>query len=165
MSSELAKVRIGLGLVLLGLAFGVFLGISFGVFEDNYKAYISKGIAAHPGVNEPGDEREIWRFVQRAHFHATGIAAFSLGLILVVMFSNMKSGIKTASSTLIGLSSFYPLSWLTMFLLAPSMGEEGSHEYFVTQIFAFVGIGGLLLGGGFLVGNLLFGLFREDGGS
>jgi hypothetical protein len=162
--TELKKVKIGLILVLLGLAFGVILGISFGVFEDNYKAYISSGMAAHPGANEPGATREIWRFVQRAHFHATGIAAFSLGLILFVMFSDMKSGMKTVSSVLIGLSSFYPLSWFTMFLKAPSMGAEPSHEYFLTVIFAVIGIGGLALGASMLAGNLVLGMFREESG-
>jgi hypothetical protein len=162
MSKELKNVRIGLALVLLGLAFGVGLGITFGVNEEGFQAYIAKGIAAHPEIHDKASPDKIWRYVQRAHFHATGIAAFSLGLILLVMFSDLKAGFKTASSSLIGLSGFYPLSWFTIFLLAPSIGQDPAHRHFLTETFTYIGVGGLLLGTFFLVANIFFGYFRED---
>ena len=43
MIDELAKVKIGLAMVLLFLVFGVGIGISFSVNEDTYKSYIAEG--------------------------------------------------------------------------------------------------------------------------
>ncbi|GJL66153.1 MAG: hypothetical protein NPIRA05_11240 [Nitrospirales bacterium] len=79
MEKELSTVKIGLALVLLGLLFGVGMGIVFGVNEDLFKDYIAQGITANPDVHDAKSPDKIWRYAQRAHFHATGIAAFSLG--------------------------------------------------------------------------------------
>lgn len=165
MLDDLRKVRIGLALVLLSLAFGVGMGISFGVNEDVYKSYIAEEIAAHPEFHDEKSENKIWRYAQRAHFHATGIAAFSLGLIILVMFSDMKARLKMVSSVLIALGGFYPLAWFTMFLVAPSIGRGPAHDYLLTEMFTYVGVGGLLLGSLLLVANLYFGAFREDPGT
>lgn len=165
MLEDLGKVKIGLALVLLSLSFGVGMGISFGVNEDIYKSYIAEGIQVHPDVHDEKSEDKIWRYAQRAHFHATGIAAFSLGLIILVMFSGMKTGLKTVSSILIGLGGFYPLGWFAMFLLAPSIGRGAAHHHLLTQVFTYVGVGGLLLGAFFLFASLFLGLFREDAGA
>ena len=165
MLEDLGRVKIGLALVLLSLSFGVGMGISFGVNEDAYKSYIAEGIQAHPDVHDEKSGDKIWRYAQRTHFHSTGIAAFSLGLIILIMFSGMKSGLKTVSSVLIGLGGFYPLSWFTMFLLAPSIGRSPAHHHLLTEIFTYVGVGGLLLGAFFLFASLFFGLFREDAGA
>ena len=161
MSKELKNVRIGLALVLLSLAFGVGLGITFGVNEAGFETYIAKGIAAHPALHDQASPEKIWRYAQRGHFHATGIAAFSLGLILLIMFSDMKKRLKTVSSSLIGLSGFYPLSWFTIFLLAPAIGRDAAHAHFLTEAFTYIGVGGLLLGTFFLIANIFFGYFRE----
>ena len=118
MSKELKVVKVGLAFVLVGLLFGVSMGISFGINEEMYKNYIGREIAAHPEVHDTKSQDKIWRYAQRSHFHATGIAAFSLGLIILVMFSNMKEKLKRVASISIGLSSFYPFSWFTMFVLA-----------------------------------------------
>lgn len=160
--AELRTVKIGLALILLGLAFGVGMGISFGVNEDAYKSYIAEEIHAHPDIHDEKSKDKIWRYAQRAHFHATGIAAFSLGLVLLVVLSSMKAMYKTLSSVLIGLSSFYPFGWFTMFWLAPSMGRDAAHHYFLTEIFTYIGVGGLLLGASILLANLFLGLFREN---
>ena len=162
MSSELKNVKLGLALVLLGLLFGIGLGIFFGVNEEGIKTYIANGIAAHPEVHDKASPDKIWRYIQRAHFHATGIAAFSLGLILLVMSSGMKPKLKTVSSSLIGLSSFYPLAWFTTFLYAPSMGRDPAHHHFLTETFTYIGVGGLLLGLFFLLANIFLGLFKGD---
>lgn len=162
MGKEVKVIKVGLALVLLGLLFGVSMGISFGINEDAYKNYIAKGIAAHPEVHDAKSQDKIWRYSQRAHFHATGIAAFSLGLLLLVMFSEMKETYKKTASICIGLSSFYPLSWFTMFFLAPSIGRGPAHEHVLTEIFAMTGVGGLLLGGVFISASLFLGLFKES---
>lgn len=161
MNKELNRVKIGLALVLFGLLFGVIMGITFGINEDVYKNFITEGIAANPTVHDAKSPDKIWRYAQRAHFHATGIAAFSLAFIPLVMFSDLKPKMKTASSVGLGLSSFYPFSWLTMFVLAPSIGRGAAHSHVLTEIFASVGVGGLLLGCFLLLANLFLGLFRE----
>jgi len=161
MSKDLGIVKIGLALVLTGLLFGVGLGISFGINESGYKDFIAEGIANHPQLHDGKSNDKIWRYVQRAHFHATGIAAFSLGLIALVIFSGLKAGYKAASSVLIGLSSFYPLSWFTMFLLAPSIGRGPAHEHLLTEAFVYVGVSGLMAGMFLLFANLFLGFFGE----
>ena len=78
------------------------------------------------------------------------------------MFSTLKAKYKKVSAILLGLSSFYPLSWLNMFLLAPSIGRGPAHAHILTEIFAYTGVGGLLLGLLFLCANIFLGLLRED---
>ena len=161
MPVEIATVRAGLAIVLVGLFLNIGLGISFGLNEDAYKDYVAEGVAAHPELHDETSKDKIWRYALRTHFHAGGIAAFCLGLIILVMISDLSGKFKTASSILIGLGGFYPLSWLSMFVLSPSIGRSPAHEHFVTQLFTYVGVGGLLLGSFFLLANLYLGLFKE----
>ena len=163
MQNELQTVKIGLAIVLLGLFFGLAMGVSFGVNEDAYKDYISEGVAAHPDVHDGKSPDKIWRYAQRAHFHAMGIAAVSVGLVVLVVLGNMKAQGKRVTSVLLGLGSFYPLSWLTMFLLAPGIGRGAAHGHLLTEMFTYIGVGGLLLGLLALVANLFFGAFAEEG--
>ena len=162
MREEMKVVKVGLGLVLLGLIFGVVMGILFGIQEDAFKHYIAEGIAANPTVHDDKSQGKIWRYAQRAHFHATGIAAFSLGLIILVMFSDLKTKLKKTASIFLGFSSFYPLSWFTMFWLAPSIGRGPAHEHILTEIFVLTGVSGVLVGGFFLCANLFLGIFKEE---
>ena len=161
MSAELSTVKIGLAIVLLGLFFSVGMGISFGVNEDAYKNYVAEGVAAHPELHNASSEDKIWRYAQRAHFHAGGIAAFALGLIILVTLSDMKSRAKTRSSILISLSSFYPLAWLSMFFLSPGIGRGAAHEHILTKLFTLIGVAGLLIGSFYLVANLFWGFFKD----
>lgn len=161
MSVELSNVKIGLAIVLLGLFFSVALGISFGLNEDAYKDFVTDGIAAHPEVHDAKSQDKIWRYAQRTHFHAGGIAAFCLGLIFLVMFSDLRPRWQRAASMLIGLGSFYPLAWLSMFFLAPSIGRDAAHEHILTKLLTFIGVGGILLGSFFLLTNLFLGRFRD----
>jgi len=161
MHEELKNIRVGLALVLMGLLFGVSIGISFGVNEEAYKSFIAEGVAANPAVHDANSQDKIWRYAQRVHFHATGISAFSLGLVILVMFTDLTARLKKIAAVFLGFSSLYPLSWFTMFLLAPSIGRGPAHEHVVTEIFAYAGVGGLLLGGVLLCANLFLGLFGE----
>jgi len=135
MSVELSTVRAGLAIVLLGLFFNVALGISFALNEDAYKDYVAEGIEAHPELHDDTSKDKIWRYAQRTHFHAGGVAAFSLGLIILVMFSDLPRKLQRSSSVLIGLGSFYPFAWLSMFFLAPSIGRGPAHEHILTNLF------------------------------
>ncbi len=162
MKDHLVSIKFGLALVLLGLLFGVGLGITFGANEAMFEQYIAQGIAAHPELHDVKSPDKIWRFAQRAHFHANGIAAFSLGLILLVAFSTLKDNLKKVSSALIGLGSAYPLAWFTMYLLAPSIGRDAAHEHIITKLFTMIGVGGLMAGLTILLGNLFLGLGRAS---
>ncbi len=161
MSTDISAVKMGLAIVLLGLFFSVGLGISFGVNEDIYKEYVAEGVAAHPDLHDETSEDKIWRYAQRTHFHAGGIAAFCLGLIILVMFSDLPRKLQSTSSILISLGGFYPLAWLSMFYLAPAIGRGAAHEHILTKLFTIVGVGGLLIGSFFLLANLFLGLFRD----
>lgn len=161
MNEEIKVVRIGLFLVMLTLVFGVSLGIGFGVGEDSIQTYISNGVASHADVHDEQSNAKIWRYAQRAHFHSTGIAAFSLGLVLLIMHSSLKRKLKTVAAIFVGLGGLYPQSWFTMFLLAPSIGRSAAHNHFITEMFVYIGVGGLLLGIAMLCANLFLGLFSE----
>ncbi len=160
MNNELKLVKVGLGLVICGLVFGIIMGMVFGINEDMFKNYITEGIAANPTVHDAKSQGKIWRYAQRSHFHATGIAAFSMGLVFLVMFSDLKAKMKRVAALCIGLSSFYPFACLTMFILAPSIGRGAAHSHIVTETFASIGVGGLLLGCFLVLANVFLGLFR-----
>jgi hypothetical protein len=159
---DLRSVKLGLGLTVLLLLFGVAMGVGFGVAEDGFKDYVAQGIAANPDVHDEKSSSKIWRYAQRAHFHATGISAFSLVLIMLVAVSSLKRGMKSITAALIGLGGLYPLAWLTMYLLAPSLGRDAAHHHIITEIFTYIGTGGLLLGMLFLFSNLFLGLFQSE---
>ena len=162
MKEEMKAVKIGLFLVLLTLLFGIGMGIYFGVAEDSVKSYISDGVIANPAVHDAKSNSKIWRYAQRSHFHATGISAFSLGLVVLIALSSMKRNLKTIAAILVGLGGFYPLAWFTMFLLAPSIGRDPAHEHIITEVFTHIGVGGLLLGLFMLCASLFLGMFNED---
>ena len=161
MTTHLINIKYGLALVMLSLLFGIGLGVTFGVNEDLFQKYVAQGIAAHPELHDAQSQEEIWRYVQRAHFHATGIEAFSIGLLLLVVASSLKEKFKKIAAVFIGLGSFYPLAWLSMFFLAPSLGSDAARSHPITELFTYVGVGGLLLGLAILLSNLFLGLFSE----
>jgi len=161
MLDELQIVKTGLAIVILGLIFSVGMGISFGLNEDVFKDFVAEGVATHPQLHDEKSTDKIWRYAQRAHFHAGGIAAFSLGLIILVMFSNLKTLYKRSSSILIGIGSLYPLAWFSMFFLAPSIGRGPAHDHFITEGFTYIGVGGLTAGLLILLANLFLGLFAD----
>jgi MFS family permease len=161
MQAELVYVKLGLAMVLAGLLFGIGLGVSFDKAGDSYNDYIISGLTAHPELHDDKSKGIIWRYSRRAHFHATGIAAFSLGLILLIMASSLKKRLKSLAAFLIGLGSFYPLSWFTLFMLAPGMGRSAAHGHILTKLFTYIGVGGLMAGLFVLLANLFFGLFRD----
>ena len=89
MLNDIAPVRIGLILAMLTLLFGIGMGINFGVNEDGVKGYVKEGVAAHAQLHDAKSESKIWRYAQRAHFHATGVGAFALGMILVAVSATL----------------------------------------------------------------------------
>lgn len=162
MNQEIKKVKGGLFLVMLTLIFGISLGVGFGISEDTVKSFISEGVLAHPSLHDANSNSKIWRYAQRAHFHATGIAAFSIGLIVLVMFSSLNDFCKKYTAILISLGGLYPLAWFSMFVLAPSIGRSAAHHHIITEVLTYCGVGGLLLGIIILSANLFLGMFQND---
>jgi hypothetical protein len=156
---NLKPVKIGLALAILTILFGLVLGALFGLNEDLFQNYIQSGIAANPQLfaDAAAEQEKIWRWVQRAHFHAGGIGAFSLGLVILTALTNMGERRKQITATLLGLSIFYPLTWFALFLYAPHMGRTAAHAAFIPELFADIGVGALCLG--FL--SLIHGLFLQ----
>ncbi len=162
MNQEIKVVKVGLFLVMLTLVFGIALGVGFGIAEESVKSYISEGVSANPLQHDEKSNLKIWRYAQRSHFHATGIAAFSIGLVVLVIFSSLKPSFKKYVSILIGLGGLYPLAWFSMFVLAPSIGRSAAHHHIITQVFTYCGVGSLLLGIAVLSANLFLGMFQDD---
>ena len=162
MSTDISVIKAGLAIVLLGLFVSIGLGIAFGVNEGVFKDFVAQGVAAHPELHAAASADKIWRYAQRTHFHSGGIAAFCLGLLVLVMFSELPQRLKKVSAVLIGLGGVYPMAWLSMFFLAPSIGRGAAHEHLVTKLFTVVGVGGLLLGSLILLANLFLGAFRDQ---
>ena len=156
MRIDLSAVRIGLALTLLCLVMNIAMGVLFGVNEDMIQAYIKAGITAHPDLLQAKHQDIIWRWFARAHFHAGGVGAFSLAMVILTAIASMSAGRKQATAGLIGLSIFYPLAWLAMSLIAPQIGTGAAHHYWVAEFCVYVGIGGLTLGMLSLIHGVLF---------
>lgn len=146
MTNRLDAVKIGLGLAILALLMNIGLGVLFGVNESVFQDYIKAGIAAHPDLFRPTSQEGIWRLVQRAHFHAGGIGAFSLGLVIVTALSDMSAARKQLTAALIGLSIFYPIAWYVMFFQAPLIGSRAAHAHWLVELCTYIGVGSLGLG-------------------
>jgi len=146
MTFDISDLRIGLVLSMLTLIFGISMGILFGTNEDGVKQYITDGIATHQSLHDSKSESKIWRYAQRAHFHATGVGGFALILVLITGLTTLSRKMKLVASTLIGIGSFYSMAWLSMFLLSPSMGRGAAHHALITELITYVTVGCLLVG-------------------
>lgn len=76
--------------------------------------------------------------------------------------SSLTETLKQCAALLIGLGGLYPLSWFTMFLYAPSLGTRAAHSHVLTELLAYMGVGGLLLGLAIVLANLFLGLGRAS---
>ena len=138
------------------------LGIVFGAKEEVFKNYISQNIQENPTVHDDKSKDKIWRYVQRAHFHSAGIAAYSLALLLLILVSKMKENAKRLSSTLIGVGTLYSFSWYLMFYLAPTIGRDAAHSHILTESIVYISTGAFLIGLFMIFGSLFFDMFNEE---
>lgn len=164
MINDISNLRVGLILSMLTLIFGVSMGVMFGANEDGVKGFIAEEIATHQAVHDEKSQSKIWRYAQRAHFHATGVSAFALVLILMTGLTTLSRKMKFIASTLIGIGSFYPLAWLSMFLLSLSMGRDAAHHALTTELITMVTVGCLSLGILMVFTGLLFNLRPSNEG-
>ena len=159
---DLKVIKIGLLITLLSLVFGIGLGIVFGAKEEVFKNYISQNIQENPTVHDDKSKDKIWRYVQRAHFHSTGIAAYSLALLLIILVSKMKENAKRLSSTLIGVGTLYSFSWYLMFYLAPTVGRDAAHSHILTESIVYISTGAFLIGLFMIFASIFFDMFNEE---
>jgi len=147
--------RIPFFLAALGMFGGVLIAIFFGVNEDWFKDRIAAGLDRNPAIQaieEPAaraakisaETSKCWRYYQRYHFHATGIGAMALALLLLVNGLRAGATSKLVASYLVSVGGLlYPFVWLFAGLYGPEMGRHEAKE-----AFAFFGYsGGLVLVG------------------
>lgn len=152
---DMGVLRAGLVIAMLTLIFGISMGVMFGANEDGVKQYISDGIASHPAQHDEKSESKIWRYAQRSHFHATGVGGFALVLVLLTGLTSLSRQWKGITALLIGIGSLYPLAWLSMFLLSPSLGRGGAHDALITELITYLTVGCLSVGILLLMAGLL----------
>lgn len=142
----------------LGMIGGVFVAILFGVNEDFFKNKIDSGLSNNEKLMQIEDtqEREAkleaeasknWRYYQRYHFHATGLGAMALSVLLLSRHIKAGKKILLASRFAVSLGGLlYPFIWLFAAIYGPSMGRHEAKEAFA--IFGY-------MGGLFLLGLIL----------
>jgi hypothetical protein len=150
--------RIPYVIAILTLIGGVFISIIFGANEDYFKDKINEGLKKNEKVNQIQDpvEKEAvlkseadknWRYYQRFHFHATGIGAMIMGVLLFISFLSAPERIKAITSFAVSIGGFlYPFLWLFAAIYGPEMGRSAAKEAFA--IFGY-------MGGVFLLGLIL----------
>lgn len=158
---DLKVIKIGLLITLFSLMFGIGLGIAFGAKEEVFKSYISENIQLNPTVHDDKSKDKIWRYVQRAHFHSSGIAAYSLALLLIILVSKMKDSMKSFSATMIGIGTLYSFSWYLMFYLAPLIGRDAAHNHILTESVVYISTGAFLIGLFMIFSSIFLDMFNE----
>jgi hypothetical protein len=140
---------------------GVFISIIFGANESFFQNRISQGLEKNIKIQLIADEKvksekikseqeKSWRYYQRYHFHANGIASMSLGLVILLAFVKASKKEIMIASYMISIGGFlYPFVWLFAALYGPEMGRNEAKE-----AFAILGY----MGGVYLVG-VIYALF------
>ena len=136
---------------------GVGISILFGVNEDIFKDRISAGLQQNIKIQQMSDPAQKaakiaaesdknWRYYQRFHFHATGIGAMMMGILLLLSSLKAPNKHKTIASYMVAIGgTLYPFVWLFAGLYGPEMGRSEAKE-----AFAFFGY----MGGVFLLGGI-----------
>jgi hypothetical protein len=148
--------RIPFFLALLSIVGGVFISILFAIQEDMFKEHITAGLSKNVKIQkivDPSEKAEKikveteknWRYFQRYHFHATGIGAMMMGILLFLSrLKAPKNAVTIASLMVVAGGVLYPFVWLFAGLYGPEMGRNEAKEAFA--IFGYMG--GLFLIGG-----------------
>ncbi|MDP3467584.1 MAG: hypothetical protein Q8S11_04585 [Daejeonella sp.] len=150
--------RIPFVIAILTLICGVFISIIFGANEDFFKDKIKEGLSKNEKISLIQDVAEKdavlkaeseknWRYYQRFHFHATGIGAMVMGVLLFISFLSAPQGLKNITSYAVAIGGFlYPFLWLFAAIYGPELGREVAKEKYA--VFGYMG--GLFLLGLFL---------------
>ncbi len=149
--------KIPFALAVLSMVGGVFISILFGVNEEMFIHRIQAGLEKNVKIQQITDpaEKEAkikaetdknWRYYQRFHFHATGIGAMMMGLLIFLLQLKISNKSFYPPAYLVSIGGFlYPFVWLFAGIYGPEMGRTEAKE-----AFAILGyMGGLFLVGGF----------------
>lgn len=149
--------KIPFALAILSMSGGVFISILFGVNEEMFlariKAGLEKNVKIQQIVNPEEKSAKIksetdknWRYYQRYHFHATGIGAMMMGLLLFLSQLSLSTKAFYPPAYLLSVGGvLYPFVWLFAGIYGPEMGRTEAKEAFA--IFGY-------MGGLFLVGTI-----------
>lgn len=144
-------------IALLCILGGVGISIVFGVNEDIFKDRISAGLEQNVKIQQITDPTQKaskiaaesdknWRYYQRFHFHATGIGAMMLGILLLLSKLKAPGRHKNIAAYMVSIGgTLYPFVWLFAAIYGPEMGRSEAKE-----AFAFFGY----MGGVFLLGGI-----------
>lgn len=149
--------KIPFALAILSMAGGVFIAILFGVNEEMFLARIQAGLEKNVKVQQivspeeksakiKAETDKNWRYYQRYHFHATGIGAMMIGMLLFLARLNISAKAFYPPAYLLSIGGLlYPFVWLFAGIYGPEMGRSEAKEAFA--IFGY-------MGGLFLLGSL-----------
>jgi hypothetical protein len=134
LKEAMAPVIPGLMMSFLAIVMGTGLGMAFGLYEDQIKDGLLADVKAHPQIHEQTPDnikRQVgdgWRYIQRAHFHAQGLGALGVGIIVVLGLSWVSAAVKKWLALATGVGALlYPFTWLLMGLRIGSMGKQAAH--------------------------------------
>lgn len=149
--------KIPFALAILSMVGGVFIAILFGVNEEMFLEKIKLGLEKNVKIQKMENPEEKaakiktetdknWRYYQRFHFHATGVGAMLMGMLLFLAQLNISAKAFYPPAYLLSIGGFlYPFIWLFAGIYGPEMGRSEAKEAFA--IFGY-------MGGLFLVGAL-----------
>lgn len=144
-------------LTVISVLGGVLIAIVFGVNEDFIKHKIATGLEKNLEIQalQNPDEKALklkteadknWRYYQRYHFHSNGIAAMTLGLLLLLLCLKLSKAEYFIASYMMSVGGLlYPFVWLFAGIYGPIMGRSNAKE-----TFAILGY----MGGVYLLGVL-----------
>jgi len=134
LKEAMAPVIPGLLISFLAIVFGTGLGMAFGLYEDQIKDALLADVKAHPQIHEQTPDNfkkqvgDGWRYFQRAHFHAQGLGALGVGIIVVLGLSWVSASVKKWLALATGVGALlYPFCWLLMGLRIGSMGKKAAY--------------------------------------
>lgn len=149
--------KIPFSLAILCIVGGVLISIFFALNEDMFINRIHAGLEKNVKIQQienpiekaakiSSETEKNWRYYQRFHFHATGIGAMMMGLLLFLSLLNAPRTLVNVGSYLVSLGGFfYPFVWLFAGIYGPEMGRSEAKEAFA--LFGY-------MGGVFLVGGI-----------
>ena len=143
------KFKIPFLLSIIAIIGGVFISILFGADESIFKKRIAQGLEKNIKIQSivdveikaekiKSEQDKNWRYYQRYHFHANGIASLSLAMLILLAFIKASKKEILIVSYMIAVGGFlYPFVWLFAALYGPEMGRDEAKEAFA--IFGYMG--------------------------